>query len=141
MGVSFYAFTGIAYMVDVYRRLIEPETNPLRFALFTSFFPHLVAGPILRPREFLSDLKPGSMPTKPLAPVEGTFLIARGFFKKLVLADGIAVAIDPFFAQVSDPATAGVWATPYVYLYALQIYFDFSGYTDIARGLGLWFGF
>ena len=53
MGISFYAFTGIAYMVDVYRRVIEPEINPVRFALFTSFFPHLVAGPILRPAEFL----------------------------------------------------------------------------------------
>jgi alginate O-acetyltransferase complex protein AlgI len=141
MGISFYAFTGIAYMVDVYRRIIEPEANPIRFALFTSFFPHLVAGPILRPREFLSELKPGRMPTKPLAPAEGAFLIGRGFFKKLVLADSIAVAIDPFFAHVADSSTAGVWATPYVYLYALQIYFDFSGYTDIARGLGLWFGF
>ena len=81
------------------------------------------------------------MPTRPLEPAEGAFLIARGFFKKLVLADSIAVAIDPFFANVSDPSTAGVWALPYIYLYALQIYFDFSGYTDIARGLGLWFGF
>jgi alginate O-acetyltransferase complex protein AlgI len=141
MGISFYAFTGIAYMVDVYRRVIEPEINPVRFALFTSFFPHLVAGPILRPAEFLTHLKPGQMPTKPLDPAEGAFLIARGFFKKLVLADSIAVAIDPFFANVSEPSTAGVWATPYIYLYALQIYFDFSGYTDIARGLGLWFGF
>ena len=141
MGISFYAFTGIAYMVDVYRRVIEPEYNPVRFALFTSFFPHLVAGPILRPAEFLTHLRPGLFPTKPLDPAEGAFLIARGFFKKLVLADSIAVAIDPFFAHVSDQSTAGVWATPYVYLYALQIYFDFSGYTDIARGLGLWFGF
>jgi alginate O-acetyltransferase complex protein AlgI len=141
MGISFYAFIGIAYMVDVYRRVVEPEPNPLRYALFASFFPHLVAGPILRANEFLRDLRPETMPTKPLAPAEGTFLIARGFFKKLVLADSIAVAIDPFFANVSEPSTAGVWATPYVYLYALQIYFDFSGYTDIARGLGLWFGF
>jgi D-alanyl-lipoteichoic acid acyltransferase DltB (MBOAT superfamily) len=141
MGISFYAFIGIAYMVDVYRRVVEPETNPLRYALFASFFPHLVAGPILRAREFLVDLRPETMPKRSLAPAEGTFLIARGFFKKLVLADSIAAAIDPFFAQVSGPSTAGVWATPYIYLYALQIYFDFSGYTDIARGLGLWFGF
>jgi alginate O-acetyltransferase complex protein AlgI len=81
------------------------------------------------------------MPTRPLAPAEATFLIARGFFKKLVLADSLAVAIDPFFANITHPSTAGVWSLPYIYLYALQIYFDFSGYTDIARGLGLWFGF
>jgi alginate O-acetyltransferase complex protein AlgI len=141
MGISFYAFTGIAYMVDVYRGTIPVETSLWRYALFASFFPHLVAGPILRPSEFLSHLRPGEMPTRPLAPAEGTFLIARGFFKKLVLADSIAPAIDPFFANVSDPSTAGVWALPYIYLYAFQIYFDFSGYTDIARGLGLWFGF
>jgi D-alanyl-lipoteichoic acid acyltransferase DltB (MBOAT superfamily) len=141
MGVSFYAFTGIAYMVDVYRGEVRAETSFWRYALFTSFFPQLVAGPILRAREFLLQLRPETMPTRPLAVGEGAFLIARGFFKKLVLADSIALAIDPFFANVSNPSTAGVWALPYVYLYALQIYFDFSGYTDIARGLGLWFGF
>src|SRR6185503_19766124 len=63
------------------------------------------------------------------------------FFKKMVLADSIAAAIDPFFAHVGDASTQGVWALPYIYLYALQILFDFSGYTDIARGLGLLFGF
>ena len=141
MGISFYAFTGIAYMVDVYRRVAPAEPSLARYALFTSFFPHLVAGPILRPREFLADLQPDVMPTRPLAGAEGAVLIARGFFKKTVLADSIALAIDPFFAHVSDASAAGVWALPPVYLYALQIYLDFSGYTDIARGLGRWFGF
>lgn len=141
MGISFYGFSGIAYMVDVYRGVVKAEPSLIRFSLFTTFFPHLVAGPILRAKEFLSHLRPGELPERPEAPLEGTFLIARGFFKKLVLADLIAIAIDPFFADVSGTATAGVWSLPYVYLYALQIYFDFSGYTDIARGLGLWFGF
>jgi alginate O-acetyltransferase complex protein AlgI len=141
MGISFYGFSGIAYMVDVYRGVVKAEPSLIRFSLFTTFFPHLVAGPILRAKEFLSHLRPGELPSKPEAPLEGTFLIARGFFKKLVLADSIAIAIDPFFADVSGSATAGVWSLPYIYLYALQIYFDFSGYTDIARGLGLWFGF
>lgn len=141
IGISFYSFTGIAYMVDVYRGVVPAETNPWRYALFMSFFPHLVAGPILRPREFLTHLRAERIPTRPLDATEGSFLIARGLFKKLVLADSIAMAIDPFFAHVGDPSTAGVWAIPYIYLYAFQIYFDFSGYTDIARGLGLWFGF
>jgi alginate O-acetyltransferase complex protein AlgI len=140
-GLSFYAFSGIAYMVDVYRGSMAPDPNLARFGLFTSFFPHLVAGPILRAREFLVHLRPGRLPDRPLAPWEGTFLIARGYFKKIVLADSIAAAIDPFFANITHPSTAGVWALPYIYLYAFQIYFDFSGYTDIARGLGLWFGF
>jgi alginate O-acetyltransferase complex protein AlgI len=141
MGISFYGFSGIAYMVDVYRGVVKAEPNLIRFSLFTTFFPHLVAGPILRAKEFLWHLRPGELPSRPEAPLEATFLIARGFFKKLVLADSIAIAIDPFFAHVSGGETAGVWSLPYVYLYALQIYFDFSGYTDIARGLGLWFGF
>ena len=141
MGISFYSFTGIAYMVDVYRRVGPAEQSLWRYSLFTSFFPHLVAGPILRAREFLSHLGPDELPQRPKMPMEALGLIARGFFKKLVLADSLALAIDPFFAEVAHPATAGIWALPYLYLYAWQIYFDFSGYTDIARGLGLAFGF
>ncbi len=141
MGVSFYSFTGIAYMVDVYRRATPVEPSLWRFGLYTCFFPHLVAGPILRPREFLTHLRPEQFPTKPEAPLEAIALVARGFFKKLVLADSIAFAIDPFFAEVSHRATLGVWSWPYLCLYSFQIYFDFSGYTDIARGLGLAFGF
>ena len=141
MGISFYAFTGIAYMVDVYRGTVPAEQSFWRYSLFTTFFPHLVAGPILRAKEFLWHLQPDSLPDHPRASWEGTFLIARGYMKKTVIADNIAAAIDPFFVHVADPSTAGVWSLPYVYLYALQIYFDFSGYTDIARGLGLLFGF
>jgi D-alanyl-lipoteichoic acid acyltransferase DltB (MBOAT superfamily) len=81
------------------------------------------------------------MPCAPQAPLEALLLLGRGFFKKMVLAERISLAIDPFFAHVNDPSTAGVWALPFVWLYALQIYFDFSAYTDIARGLGLLFGF
>ncbi len=140
-GISFYAFTGIAYMVDVYRRTTTAEPSAWRYALSACFFPHLVAGPILRPHEFLDRVRPGRLPTEPEAPGEACGLVARGFFKKLVVADRIGVAIDPFFAHVNDPTTAGVWALPYVYLYALQIYFDFSAYTDMARGFGLAFGY
>ena len=141
LGVSFYAFAGIAYMVDVYRGVVKAEPSPLRYALFTSFFPHLLAGPILRAREFLVHLGPAEVPQMPCAMGEGLFLIGRGYFKKAALGDGIAAAIDPFLAHVGDATTVGVWSLPYLYLYALQIYFDFSGYTDIARGLGLLFGF
>jgi alginate O-acetyltransferase complex protein AlgI len=140
-GISFYTFTGIAYMVEVYRGALPPEANLARFTLYKNFFPQLVAGPILRPGDFLIDLRAGRLPSQPQAPLEAAVLLARGFFTKLVLADRIALAIDPFFGHVADPSTAGVWGLPYVWLYALQIYFDFSGYTDIARGLGLCFGF
>lgn len=140
-GLSFYAFIGTAYLVDVYRRATPAERNPLRFALFLSFFPHLIAGPILRARELLTRLQPDTMPTGAEAPREAAFLLGRGYFKKMVLADRITITVDPFFLHVGDPSTSGVWALPYVYLYALQIYLDFSGYTDIARGLALLFGF
>jgi alginate O-acetyltransferase complex protein AlgI len=140
-GISFYTFTGIAYLVDVYRRETGPERNLVRFCLYKTFFPQLVAGPILRPQNFLVHLQPDTMPQAPQAALEAAILLARGYFKKMVLADRLALAIDPFFTHVSDGSTAGVWSLPYVYLYALQIYFDFSAYTDIARGLGLLFGF
>jgi D-alanyl-lipoteichoic acid acyltransferase DltB (MBOAT superfamily) len=140
-GISFFSFTGVAYMVDVYRGVIAPETNLIRFTVFKSFFPQLVAGPILRARDFLTELTPERMPDSAQSVQEALVLLARGYFKKMVLADRIGPAIDPFFLHVADASTSGVWAGPYVYLYALQIYFDFSGYTDIARGLGLMFGF
>jgi D-alanyl-lipoteichoic acid acyltransferase DltB (MBOAT superfamily) len=140
-GISFYAFTGIAYMVDVYRGTTPAEPSFWRYTLSAMFFPHLVAGPILRPEEFLTKLRPGVMPDRPEAPLEALMLLGRGYFKKTVIADRIALAIDPFFQHVAHPSTAGVWSLPYVWLYAVQIYFDFSGYTDIARGLGLLFGY
>jgi D-alanyl-lipoteichoic acid acyltransferase DltB (MBOAT superfamily) len=140
-GISFYAFTGIAYLVDVYRRDTPAQTSFWRYTLSAIFFPHLVAGPILRPHDFLTQLGPESMPARAQAPLEALLLLGRGFFKKVVLADHIALVIDPFFTHIAAPATEGVWSLPYVYLYALQIYLDFSAYTDIARGLGLLFGF
>jgi D-alanyl-lipoteichoic acid acyltransferase DltB (MBOAT superfamily) len=140
-GISFYAFTGIAYIVDVYRKTTPAEPSFWRYTLSAAFFPHLVAGPILRPNEFLDKVRPGQLPTEPEAPGEALWLLARGFFKKLVVADRIGMAIDPFFAHINDPTTAGVWSLPYVWLYALQIFLDFSAYTDMARGFGLLFGY
>ncbi|MGE3804521.1 MAG: MBOAT family protein [Gemmataceae bacterium] len=140
-GISFYAFTGIAYMVDVYRRTTTAEPEFWRYVLYSAFFPQLVAGPILRPHEFLDQLQPAGYRGRRKSPFDAFFLLGRGYFKKAVLADRISAAIDPFFAHVADPTTAGVWSLPYVVLYALQIYLDFSAYTDIARGLGLLFGF
>ncbi len=140
-GISFYAFTGIAYMVDVYRKVVLAERSFWRYTLSAMFFPHLVAGPILRPDEFLSRLRPDTLPRKTETPREALLLLGRGLFRKMVLANSIALGIDPFFTHLGDSSTAGVWSLPFVYLYALQIYFDFAGYTDIARGLGMLFGF
>lgn len=140
-GISFYAFTGIAYMMDVYRRKAPAEANLVCFSVYLSFFPQLIAGPILRAADFLPKLQKGVLTKRPRVSNEALHLLARGYFKKMVLADRIGLAVDPFFFHVADSTTAGVWALPYIYLYAFQIYFDFSAYTDIARGLGLLFGF
>jgi alginate O-acetyltransferase complex protein AlgI len=140
-GISFYAFTGIAYMVDVYRRTTPAEASVWRYALSACFFPHLVAGPILRPHEFLDRVRPGQLPTEPDCSRRGGGADRPRVLQEAVVADRIGVTIDPFFAHVNDPTTAGVWALPYVWLYALQIYFDFSAYTDMARGFGLLFGY
>lgn len=140
-GLSFYAFTGIAYMVDVFRKDCREENDLPRYSLYLTFFPQLMAGPILRPHDFLDQLQSGEMPDRPRDALEGAYLFGRGMFKKMVLADRIGLLIDPYFQNVGDVTTAGAWSLPYIYLYAFQILFDFSGYTDIARGLGLLFGF
>jgi D-alanyl-lipoteichoic acid acyltransferase DltB (MBOAT superfamily) len=140
-GISFITFTSIAYLADIYRGHTNADPNVLRVALHISFFPKLLAGPIVRPGEFLTRLQEKDFPGGLNLSIEALHLVARGYFKKVVLADTIAIAIDPFFLNVGNASTDGVWALPYLYLYALQIYFDFSAYTDIARGLGLVFGF
>jgi alginate O-acetyltransferase complex protein AlgI len=83
IGISFYSFSGISYMVDVHRGSSAPEPSFIRYALFTSFFPHLVAGPILRANEFLAHLRPGWMPDRPLAFGEAAFLLRAAFSRNL----------------------------------------------------------
>ncbi len=137
LGVSFFTFQAISYVVDVKRGLITPA--PLvDVGLYLSFFPHLVAGPIVRAREFLPQLVAPRDPAK-VAVGAGVVLIAIGLVKKVVLADTIArEVVDPVFA------VPGAYASPDVLLalygYAAQVYCDFSGYTDIAIGLALLLG-
>jgi D-alanyl-lipoteichoic acid acyltransferase DltB (MBOAT superfamily) len=138
VGVSFFTFQAISYVVDVHRRLIAPSSL-LDVAIYLSFFPHLVAGPIVRAREFLPQLEKPRDPRR-VAVGAGLTLIAFGLVKKVVLADYLArEVVDPVFAvpQAYD-APDVLLAT---YSYAAQIYCDFSGYTDIAIGLALLMGF
>ncbi len=138
IGISFIVFQAISYTVDVHRRLIEPAST-IDFALYLSFFPHLVAGPIVRAREFIPQLAKPRDPTK-VAVGAGVFLIVVGLVKKVAIADFLAREIvDPVFGvpqaySAPDVALAG-------YAYAVQIFCDFSGYTDIAIGLALLMGF
>jgi len=128
----------MSYTIDVYRNRISPIRRWQEFALYVSFFPQLVAGPIVRAEQFFSQLSP-----KPRLSAEdvntGFSLIMRGLIKKLVFADFLAVYADTAFNFPGTVSTAEAWIG--VYAFALQIYFDFSAYTDLARGIGRLLGF
>jgi len=138
IGISFYTFQAISYVVDVYRRDSAPA-RLLDFAVYLSFFPQLVAGPIVRSTEFLPELKAQRVPSQVEAG-RAVQLIARGLFKKVVIADflGRAVVAD-VFGSPGQYGGADVLAG--VYGYSIQLYADFSGYTDMAIGLALLLGF
>jgi len=137
VGISFYTFESLSYTIDVYRGL-PASRNLLDFALFLSFFPHLVAGPIVRPAAFLPQTK--HAPTIRGHDVEaGIARIAMGLVKKVLFADTLGTYVDVVFA--APDVYGGANALLAVYAYAFQIYFDFSGYTDMALGLAMLFGF
>lgn len=138
VGISFFTFQAISYPVDVRRRLVEPASI-IDFALYLSFFPHLVAGPIVRAREFLPQL--ASPRDRSQVPVgAATVLIGAGLIKKVLIADTLArTVVDPAFGA---PEVYGAWDIGLAaYAYAAQIFCDFAGYTDIAIGLALLMGF
>jgi alginate O-acetyltransferase complex protein AlgI len=138
IGISFYTFHGISYTFDVFRREIEPARNLLDFALFVSFFPQLVAGPIGRAQVQL----PQFQRPRPAPSAErfrsGIFLILLGLFKKIVIADSVAPFVNAAFGGARTAGAAPLLIG--VYAFALQIYGDFSGYSDIARGSSRLFG-
>ena len=139
VGISFFTFQSLSYTIDVYRREIKPLTNLLDYAFYVSFFPQLVAGPIVRARDFIPQIR------RPLFVSDemfgrGIFLIMSGLFKKTVISDYISVN---FVERIFDNPTlySGVENLMGVYGYALQIYCDFSGYSDMAIGIALLLGF
>lgn len=140
-GISFFTFTQIAYLVDTYQRKTH-ERRPEAYGLFVTFFPHLIAGPILHHRAMMSQftrLGRHSINAEVLAVALGFLLI--GLFKKVVLADGIAPYVGPVFDAARDgkPLTAAAaWLGSLAYTF--QLYFDFSGYSDMAIGLAYLFG-
>lgn len=137
VGISFYTFQTLSYTIDVYRRDLKPADGFLDFALFVAFFPQLVAGPIERARNLLPNIEMPRVLTWD-AFRRGAVLCLLGLIKKIVVADGIAPSVDAVFAS-PDPTRwdviVGSW------LFAIQIYGDFSGYTDIARGVAKMLGF
>jgi len=137
VGISFYTFQAMSYTIDVYRGELRARRSLLDVAVFVSFFPHLVAGPIQRASFLLPQVETARR-FSPEKARTGFLLIAWGFFKKLVIADNVGVIANKVFA-LSDPTFYLLWAG--VFAFAIQIYADFSAYTDIARGTSRWLGF
>jgi D-alanyl-lipoteichoic acid acyltransferase DltB (MBOAT superfamily) len=139
LGISFYSFQIVALSVDVYRGRVSPPDRLARYALFVSFFPQLIAGPIMRGHELLPQLERGGEVTRERTR-RGVWLLTTGLAKKVLLADFL---LAPFVNDVfGNPELASApLHLMAIYSFAFQIYFDFSGYSDIARGLGLLLGF
>jgi len=138
IGISFFTFQAMSYVIDMYRRQVEPEYNIMDFAFYISFFPQLVAGPIVRASHFLPQLKKKISISKEQIGA-GMFLIMQGLVKKAIIADYIAQYNDMVFRM---PHTySGFENLMAVYGYTMQIYCDFSGYSDIAIGIGKMMGF
>ncbi len=138
MGISFYTFQAAAYTIDVYRGDIKPERHFGIFALFVMFFPQLVAGPIERSSNLLPQFyKKHRFDLERI--VSGIRIMLWGFFKKIVIADRAAIAVDAVYNSVTG--YTGLYLTLATLLFAFQIYCDFSGYSDIARGCARVLGF
>lgn len=138
LGISFYTFETISYVVDVYHRRLRAERNFVDYALFIMFFPHLISGPIIRPRQFLVQVRRAKR-FDWLRLEAGARLFLLGLVKKAVIADHMAGIVDPVFAAPSNYASEAVWVA--LLCYTAQIYCDFSGYTDMAIGAAHAFGF
>lgn len=139
LGISFHTFQSISYVVDVYRRQQKAVRNVVDYALFICFFPQLVAGPIVRARYFFADFYRWAAPTAEDVS-RGVFLIALGLTKKMAFADRFAAVANEYFGNTAaHPGHLAAWSG--VFAFAMQIYFDFSGYTDMAIGMAKLLGF
>jgi alginate O-acetyltransferase complex protein AlgI len=142
LAISFFTFEQITYLVDAYRRRL-PAHGLLHYAVFLTFFPRLIAGPIVRPSELLPQLLAPRRPGGPLTAdagnlATGLFIFAIGLFKKAVIADPLSLWVAAVFDGDALPPLIDAWGAALAF--TLQIYFDFSGYTDMAVGLGRMFG-
>ena len=139
LGISFHTFQSMSYVIDVYRGEQKPVRNLLDYALFIAFFPQLVAGPIVRAHEFFGDLYHWNPPDA-AAVQRSALAILTGLAKKMIFADQFAKVADPYFRNpAAFPGSLTAWSATFAF--ALQIFFDFSGYTDIAIGSAGLLGF
>lgn len=140
LGISFFTFTQIAYLVDVYRRLTA-DRDPVRYALFVTYFPHLIAGPILHHKPTMEQFAdPGVARLRSINWILGLTFFSIGLSKKLLLADPLGAIASPLFeaARTLNISSGAGWIATLAYTF--QLYFDFSGYSDMAVGLSLLFG-
>ena len=138
MGISFYTFQTMSYTIDVYRRKCQPTKNLFDFALYVSFFPQLVAGPIERAGRLLPQIQNSRILTLK-GFKEGCYLIYLGLFMKIFVADNLAKIVNPVFSSETEQSGALILIA--VYAFAFQIFCDFAGYSSIARGVAKLFGF
>ncbi len=138
IGISFYTFHTITYMVDAYRGTIQPTKNFFEFACYVCLFPQLVAGPIVRFRQIETDLENLGHADRRHNLDRGWSFFALGMMKKVLIADSIAPVINPALADYVHLSSLNAWLCMLGYTY--QLYFDFSGYSDMAVGLGYMFG-
>ncbi|WP_197687839.1 MBOAT family O-acyltransferase [Bradyrhizobium erythrophlei] len=132
VGVSFYTFQSLSYTIDIYRRQFKPTDRFFDFALFVAYFPQLQAGPIERARQIIPQLSNPRHITLDQTS-RGLYLVVLGFFKKVAIADGVSPIVDQIFATSGHVSWIDVVIG--TVLFAMQIYCDFSGYTDVARGI------
>jgi alginate O-acetyltransferase complex protein AlgI len=138
VGISFYTFHTITYIVDSYRRVIRPTRNLFEFSAYVSLFSQLVAGPIVRFRQIEADLESIGESDRTRWVHLGIAFFITGLVEKVLVADTLAAFVNPAFAHYQTLSTAGAWLA--MLGYAFQIYFDFSGYSSMAVGLGYLFG-
>jgi len=139
VGVSFYTFASLSYTFDVYWGKMKAVRNPIDYALFIAFFPHLIAGPIIRARQFIRQIWSWQSP-KAIVIQSGIILVVSGLIKKMVFADRFAVVSDSYFNNpTAHPGWLAAWSG--CLSITMQVFFDFSGYTDIARGCAKLLGF
>lgn len=139
VGISFYTFQLIAYLVDVKRKQLSPCKSFLTFWIFISFFAQLIAGPIMRGKDLIPQVeKVGEQKFAPSRFRYGLYLMSLGLVKKIIFADLLSPRVDVLFSSAANLGTAQSWLA--AYLFAFQIYFDFSAYSDLALGIGHLFG-
>lgn len=138
IGISFYTFHTISYIIDVAARRVRPARNVFEYFTYVSLFSQLVAGPIVRFRQIEDDLEHIDEAPREDLMAKGIGFFAVGLVKKVIIADAIARGIDPLLASYTQLSFAGAWAAALGYTF--QLYYDFSGYSDMAVGLGYMFG-